>query len=139
MKREQIIVKWSRYCLLSLLLLVYLCLCPLSPFDTPFLSLFVVNGQPTEIVIKNSSKIVLPHPIGHSNKKEMLSNSNLKIKSEEVEEHNSSPTADDIILSSSCKPDKKKTDHGEKVKVLPPLFDSQFTFGFNCWVTPLKL
>ncbi|GMY19010.1 hypothetical protein FCV25MIE_14249 [Fagus crenata] len=72
--------------------------------------------KPTEIAIKNSSKIVLPHPIGHSNKKEMLSNSNLKIKSEEVEEHNSTPTADDVILSSSYKPDIKKTDHGEKVK-----------------------
>jgi hypothetical protein len=50
-----------------------------------------------------------------------LSDSNLKIKSEVVEEYNSTPTADDIILGSSSKPDEKRTDHGEKVKVLPPI------------------
>ena len=85
----------------------------------PFpLSLFLVNGQPAEIAINNSSNNVLPHAIGHSNKK-MFSLSNFKIKSEEEEEHNSTPTAYDIILGSSCKPDKKRTDHDEKVKVLP--------------------
>jgi hypothetical protein len=83
------------------------------------LALFVVNGQPTEIAIKNSSKNLLPHAIGHPNKKTMLSHSNLKITSEEVEEHNSTPTADDSILGSSSKPDKKRTDNGEKVKALP--------------------
>uniref|UniRef100_A0A2N9HN15 Uncharacterized protein n=1 Tax=Fagus sylvatica TaxID=28930 RepID=A0A2N9HN15_FAGSY len=88
----------------------------LSLFDTPSLSLFDVNGQPAEIEIINSSKKVLPHPIGHSNKMETLSNSNFKIKSEVVEEYNSTPTADDIILGSSSKPDEKRTDHGEKVK-----------------------
>ena len=45
----------------------------------------------------------------------------MKITSEEVEEHNSTPTADDIILGSSSKPDEKRTDHSEMVKVLPPL------------------
>ena len=59
--------------------------------------------------MKNSSKNVSPNAIGHSNKKKMLSNDN------------SSPTADDIILGSSSKPEEKRTDHGEKVKVLPHL------------------
>ena len=59
--------------------------------------------------MKNSSKNVSPNAIGHSNKKKMLS------------DDNSSPTADDIILGSSSKPEEKRTDHGEKVKVLPHL------------------
>ena len=59
--------------------------------------------------MKNSSKNVSPNAIGHSNKKKMLS------------DYNSSPTADDIILGSSSKPEEKRTDHGEKVKVLPHL------------------
>ena len=59
--------------------------------------------------MKNSSKNVSPYAIGHSNKKKMLS------------DYNSSPTADDIILGSSSKPEEKRTDHGEKVKVLPNL------------------
>ena len=70
--------------------------------------------------MKNSRKNVSPHAIGHSNKKKMLSESNLKIKNGEVEEHNFTPMADDIILGSSFKPDKKSTHHGERVKVLPP-------------------
>ena len=53
---------------------------------------------------------VLPHAIGHSNKKKMLSDSNLKNKSEEVVEHNSTPTVYDIILDSSSKPDEQGTD-----------------------------
>ena len=96
---------------------------PMSSFYlTPSLSLslFVVNGQPAEIAVKNSRKIVSHHAIGHSNKKKMLSDSNLKIKNEEIEEHNFTPMADDIILGSSFKPDKKRTHHGERVKVLPP-------------------
>ncbi|KAL4607757.1 hypothetical protein ACB092_09G198500 [Castanea dentata] len=71
--------------------------------------------NPAEIAIKNSSNDVLPHAIDHSNKKKMLSNYNLKIKSEEVEEHNFTPMVGDIILGSSSKPEKQRTDHGEKV------------------------
>uniref|UniRef100_A0A7N2M212 Uncharacterized protein n=1 Tax=Quercus lobata TaxID=97700 RepID=A0A7N2M212_QUELO len=74
----------------------------------------------TDHVEKFKGSNVLPHVIGHSNKKKMLSYSNLKIKSEEVEEHNFTPTADDIILGSSSKPDKKRTDHDEKVKAHHP-------------------
>ncbi|XP_023885762.2 uncharacterized protein LOC111997862 isoform X5 [Quercus suber] len=74
------------------------------------------NAKPAEIAVKNSRKNVSPHAIGHSNKKKMLSDSNLKIKNGEVEEHNFTPMADDIILGSSFKPDKKRTRHGEKVK-----------------------
>ena len=99
---------------------LFTCAYVLSLFDTPSFSLIVVNGQPAEIAIKKSINNVLPHAIGQSNKKKTLSDSNLKIKSEGVEEHNSTPTAYDIILGSSSKPDEKRTDHGEKVKVLPP-------------------
>ncbi|XP_030926991.1 uncharacterized protein LOC115953476 isoform X2 [Quercus lobata] len=74
------------------------------------------NVKPAEIAVKNSRKNVSPHAIGHSNKKKMLSESNLKIKNGEVEEHNFTPMADDIILGSSFKPDKKSTHHGERVK-----------------------
>ncbi|KAK4580733.1 hypothetical protein RGQ29_024400 [Quercus rubra] len=74
------------------------------------------NVKPAEIAVKNSRKIVSNHAIGHSNKKKMLSDSNLKIKNEEIEEHNFTPMADDIILGSSFKPDKKRTHHGDRVK-----------------------
>ena len=67
--------------------------------------IFVVIGQPAEIAIKDSSKNVLPIA---PNKREMLSDSNLKITSEKVEEHNSTPTADEKILGSSSIPEKKK-------------------------------
>ena len=67
--------------------------------------IFVVIGQPAEIAIKDSSKNVLPIA---PNKREMLSDSNLKITGEKVEEHNSIPTADEEILGSSSIPEKKK-------------------------------
>jgi hypothetical protein len=67
----------------------------------------------------------------------MLSDSNLKITSEKVEEHNSTPTADDIFLDSSSKLDEKRTDHGEMVKVLPPL-SSALSLPVPCLtLTPL--
>ena len=79
--------------------------------------------------MKNSSKNVSPYAIGHSNKKKMLS------------DYNSSPTADDIILGSSSKPEEKRTDHGEKVKVLPHLSCALFLpvpmFSLSLSVTPL--
>jgi len=53
-------------------------------------------------------------------KREMLSDSNLKIPSEKIEEHNSTTTADEKILGSSSMPDKNRTDNDEKVKALPP-------------------
>ncbi len=62
------------------------------------------------------------HAIDHSNKKKKLSSPNLKIMGEEIEEHNSIPTVDDIVLGSSSNPEGERTDHGKEVKVLPTLF-----------------
>ena len=80
------------------------------------------SSKPTKKRTDHGEKVkgnnVLPHAIGNSNKKKMLSDSSLKNKSEEVVEHNSTPTVYDIILDSSSKPDEKGTDHGENVKVL---------------------
>jgi hypothetical protein len=85
---------------------------------------FVDNDQSEDSTIKNSSEDAFPHTIAHSNKKKKLSSPNLKIMGEEIEEHNSIPTVDDIVLGSSSNPEGERTDHGKEVKVLPALFYS---------------
>jgi hypothetical protein len=94
-------------------------------------ALFLLTiDQPEDRTIKNSSEDALPHAIDHSNKKKKLSSPNLKIMGEEIKEHNSTPTVDDILLGSSSNSEGERTDHGKEVKVLPTIFCFFFFFFF---------
>jgi hypothetical protein len=84
-------------------------------------TVFVDNDQPEDGTIKNSSKDALPHTIDHSNKKK-LSCPNMEVMDVEIEEHNSTPTEDGIILGSSSNSEGERTNHDRKVKVLPTPF-----------------
>jgi hypothetical protein len=93
-------------------------------------ALFLLTiDQPEDRTIKNSSEDALPHAIDHSNKKKKLSSPNLKIMGEEIKEHNSTPTVDDILLGSSSNSEGERTDHGKEVKVLPTIFCFFFPKG----------
>jgi hypothetical protein len=104
-------------------------------------TVFVDNDQPKDSTIENSSEDALLHAIDHSNNKKKLSGPNLKIMGEEIEEHDSTPTVDDIILGSSSNSEGERRDHGQEVKVLPTLscILSLWSFFFFFLVRPSHL